>query len=148
MKKITVFLLFGALMLLVYQRAGAFTINGGAPGSTAAYTPIAVGTSTPVAVLACVTNQSPTTATTYIDFHVFGGTAGTDGCLFAPAAPDGACAKASPAPAAGTKAGIWVATGSDFPINYPSAGGAIFLSSEWDAVCTAASMSVSAYRFP
>jgi len=142
-----------ALLLCVAATARSWTNNGYAPGVTASATPISVGTSTPVAVVTCATSLYGTGGKTlYLDFAVNGGTAGTDSCYVLPAASASPCAAASPAPNANLARGYPLPTGGSgwqhTVINFPSAGGASILSSEWDAVCTAASMKVSPTTLP
>lgn len=156
LKRVFAFLFMTLTSLAIWIGASGWTINGTQPGSTGAMTPISVGTSTPVVVIPCSTTLNAgavNPATAYLNFCVTGGTSGTDGCYFAAAAPSPSpCASPSPAPNAGTKAGMFVGTGGSgwgcFPINWPSAGGGSILSSEWSAVCTAASMSVGFESLP
>jgi hypothetical protein len=153
---------FAALTyIVVASELRATTINEVELGQTASATPTSVGTSTPVPVLHCssilnVNNpEIPKTATQYAHVCVTGGTTGTDGC-YVSWAPDALpCAAASPAPNASTKVGLFIPTGGLAwgcqDINYPAASGgfgARVLSQEMDAVCTAASMSVSRVTLP
>lgn len=144
-----------ALALTIWIVAGGWTMNGQQAGSTASATPEAVGTSTPVAVVTCATSlysflSNPQTL--YLDFEVSGGSTGTDGCYLMPAPVASPCAAASPAPSVSLKRGYFAPTGgSGFQhtvINYPMAGGASILSSEWDAVCTTGTMYVGVATFP
>ena len=149
-----------ALFVIVALIASGYTMtfNGAAPGSTASGTPVAVGTSTPVPVVACgptLNAVSGVNSTMYIDFAVTGGTAGTDGCYVTAAVPQNLaanCVAASPAPNASTQVGYFLPTGGagwqHTIINYPAFGGGVFLSSEWDAVCSAGSMKVSVTTLP
>lgn len=156
MKRIFVIGFVAMYALIAFGWSAAFTINGAQPGAAASMTPVPVGTSTPVRIVACGSTLNAggpsNTATLYYDIGVTGGTAGADGCYIAPAAAASPCAAASPAPNAGTKAGWFMPTGATgwtyTAFNYPSAGGGIIISSEWDAVCTAAGMSVSSVTLP
>ena len=134
-----------APMLILSLMTSGFTVNGLSPGGTGSGTPAAVGTSTPVKVLGC-------SAAAYIDFAVTGGTVGTDGCYVMPAPAQSPCAAATPAPNAGTKLGYFIATGgagwAHTPINFPTQAGYNVMGSEWDAVCSAGSMSVSVTTIP
>ena len=131
----------------------AFTNNEITPGGTGSATPTGVGTVTPVPVLHCVTGNEHRYS---IIFQVIGGTLGTDGCYLMPANAASPCAAASPAPNASTKVGLWVPTGGTPPgsgstVNAPSTSqGVVTFSTdaEWDAVCSAGSMSVSRSTLP
>lgn len=134
------------LVLLIWlSLAHAISYNGVQPGGAGSATPVAVGTSTPVKVMACGSGAQ------YIKFIANGGTAGTDGCYVTVSnALSSPCAAATPAPNASTKVGDFIPTGGGSPLiyNYPSQTGATFISGEWDAVCTAASMTVSVVTIP
>lgn len=159
MKRIIALLfVFFALSFTIVTTVGhTFTFNGASPGSTASGTPVAVGTSTPVAVVACgptLNGQNGFITTLYLHMCVTGGTSGTDGCYVLPATTVAAtpCPAASPAPNASTQVGLFIPTGGTGwtcqDINYPSAGGANWLTSRWDAVCTAGSMKMSVTTLP
>ncbi len=150
---------FAALTYMLVAAGWATTINEVGLGQTASATPTTVGTSTPVPILHCSstlqTNNTALKQTLYVHVCVSGGTVGTDGCYVSWAPESAPCAAASPAPNASTKVGLPIPTGGAFwncqDINYPSADGGVgarFLSSEMDAVCTAASMTVSRVALP
>jgi hypothetical protein len=117
-------------------------------------TPVPVGTSTPVAVLPCNCGLQ------YVKFLVKGGTVGTDGCWITWSSKAQCAANsgpgntisgiAIPAPNASTFIGDFAPTGLDRPLIYNPTPSTVtsstvpyWMGGEADAVCTAASMSVS-----
>lgn len=113
-----------------------FTINGASPGSTAAMTAVAVGTSTPQAVATCST--STVCKRTAIEFDNI--TSGN--CYGAPAPQASPCSAASPAPNASTKAGKWLGPQSSWILHYdPNTNTQMQwqVCAEWDWVCDATS---------
>ena len=134
--------------------AVAFTINGASPGSTGAMTPVAIGTSTPVLIIPCgfTLNGMQQNSTTGFRICPHGGTVGTDKVFCAPAPVSNqtpaACAAASPAPNAGTKAGWQIPTETCDGLDYPAFGGIGVLSSEWDCVGTTSGMTVEWRTLP
>jgi hypothetical protein len=107
-----------------------FSVNGSSPGSTGSMLPLAPGTAAPTAVASCSTYRS--------NFRI--DNKGSANCYIAPAVASSPCAAASPAPNAGTGAGIWLAPNSTWIFNtqgiYP--GMSNQAGAEWDIVCDAA----------
>lgn len=158
MKRIIASLCVLSLLCLIWVQSGlSLTINGQAPGSTAASTPFPIGTSTPVVIMACGTTLNGTTgfSTLYVHMCVSGGTASTDGVYCMPALASAPCASPTPAPVSSSVAasvGMWIPSGGagwtcqDF--NAFGAGGVNWLSNEWSCVGTHASMSMEVVTFP
>lgn len=156
MKKLFPLLIVAVFLgFVVRQSVHAFTINGQQIGvSTVAATPFPVGSTTPVAVIACGTTlngASQNTNTLYYKICIKGGTAGTDGAFCVPAPASSPCAAPSPAPNSTTQWGDPYPSGGAFfqctPLNYPSAGGGSILSSRLDCVGTT-SLSVNVVTLP
>jgi len=130
MRAIALLVLMGFAFIVL----SGFSINGAVPGSTAAMTAIAVGSTTPVAVATCSTSGSCRRKA--IEFDVIG----SNTCYGAPAPQASPCSAASPAPNSTTMAGHpIVGPGSwtyraDKDIN-PSDPA---VCAEWDWVCTGA----------
>lgn len=138
-----------AILILWVSLAHGISYVGTSPGGSGSATPIAVGTSTPVKIIACGSGPN------YIKFNVFGGTLGTDGCYITVSSSLASpCAAASPAPNASTKVGDFAPTGgtnapsNPLVYNYANQVGAYWMNGEWDAVCTAATMTVAPVTLP
>jgi hypothetical protein len=139
-----------ALVLVLWvSLAHSISYVGVQAGGTGSATPIPVGTSTPVKVIACGSGAN------YIKFNVVGGTVGTDGCYITVSTTYASpCAAATPAPNASTQVGDFAPTGGTNPsasplmYNYANQVGSYWMNGEWDAVCTAASMTVTPVTLP
>jgi hypothetical protein len=139
-----------ALVLVLWvSLAHSISYVGVIPGGAGSATPKAVGTATPVAVIACGSGAN------YIKFNVTGGTAGTDGCFITVSSTLASpCAAASPAPSVSPQVGDFAPTGGTYPsaspltYNYANQVGSYWMNGEWDAVCTAASMTVTPVTLP
>lgn len=131
------------MVLLVggmWTAASGYEINGGVVGSTAAQTPIAVGTSTPVLVVACASTRGVSHTVGFTLYQATGAT-----CYVEPAAVASPCASPSPAPSA---AGVGFPIPSGLIVNepYQQFGGPAIMDSSWWMVCaTAGNVSEEAY---
>lgn len=138
-------LIFVAAMLL--PMLYGFTINGGAPGSSASMTPVTCPTGAATRAAPCATPSAGAVGRSAIEFSNIG----TANAYIAVAPNSSPCSAASPVPNASTKAGEWIPPNSKWTFVYDKTqdfGGRPQIQGQWDASCDGTGSSIGYTELP